>query len=370
MILGLEMTLVVYGLLAAVFAWLRRHSDTGALRFMVVANLMVLYHINSLLFLYWVAQLGWVGLLYRFIAGGNTPRSLHWSWLAFIGLMPLNLVHWSASLSQAPFILSWQQVTLEGVSWRLGASFFVIRSFIVLREALAGRTPVLLPALACLSFLPAFSAGPVCGSQPWAPAQLAPKVQAADVLRSLMRFGWGAASLYVVAPALRRLAGALSAQPLGMAPEVGLNFAALYFDFAGYSAMALAMAALFGVRLPENFNRPYLATSVREFWRRWHMSLSDFVATYLFKPLVRRLGSRWLGLTAAFLFTGMWHELSLPYMAWGLAHGLAMSATLINWPILNAINTRCPRWLTGAVGWVTTMSFVAWVSYLVQGHGA
>lgn len=368
MILGHELTLFLYGLLAAVFAWMRRRSDAGALRFLVGANLALLYHINPLLLLYLLAQLAWVGLLFRFIRRQGTPRSAHWAWLAFVGLLPANLAQWSDGL---PAVLqSLQAVALEGVGARLGASFFVIRSFVALREGLSDRGPVLLPALASLTFLPAFSAGPVCGARPWQPTQLAGRLQPRDVVHSLMRFGWGAAALYVIAPRLRHLAGLLSDAPLGLAMDIYLSFAALYFDFSGYTAMALAMAALFGVSLPENFNRPYLATSIREFWRRWHMSLSDFVASHLLKPLVRRSGSRWLGVSAAFMFTGLWHELSWQYLVWGLAHGLAMSATLREWPLLSWVASRCPGWLNTGVSWAATMSFVASVSYLVQGRGA
>jgi D-alanyl-lipoteichoic acid acyltransferase DltB (MBOAT superfamily) len=367
MILGFELTLFLYGLLAAIFCLVRRHSAAAALRFIVPINLALLCVINPLLLLYLILQLSWVALIYAFITVAPQCRSVQWSWLAFIGLLPLNMAKWAGDPEKIPELLLWYDVNLVSVGWYLGATFFVIRSFVVLREALFQPEKVLLPALATLTFLPSFAAGPVCGSQPWSQAKLktvGPRV----VIHSLMRFGWGAAALYILSPRIHLLAEYAATLPMGKIADIYLSFAALYLDFSGYTAMALAIAALYGVTLPENFNRPYLATSVREFWRRWHMSLSAFVADYLMKPMVRRSGSRWLGVTVAFLFTGLWHELSWRYLAWGVAHGLALSASLREWPFLEAVSSRCPGWLRAAIGWATTMTFVAIASYMVQGR--
>jgi len=99
----------------------------------------------------------------------------------------------------------------------------------------------------------------------------------------------------------------------------------LYFDFSGYSDMAIGIARLFGIRLPLNFNSPYKATSIAEFWRRWHMTLSRFLRDYLYIPLggnrhgpVRRYNS----LAITMLLGGLWHGAAWTFVAWGALHGI------------------------------------------------
>lgn len=98
----------------------------------------------------------------------------------------------------------------------------------------------------------------------------------------------------------------------------------IYFDFAGYSSMAIGLALLIGFRFPENFNRPYLAESVTDFWRRWHMSLSRWMRDYLYIPLggnrvsaVRQAANLWI----VFLLSGLWHGANWTFIAWGAFHG-------------------------------------------------
>ncbi len=99
----------------------------------------------------------------------------------------------------------------------------------------------------------------------------------------------------------------------------------IYFDFSGYSDMAIGLGAMFGFRFPENFRWPYIAASVQEFWRRWHMSLSSWFRDYLYVPLG---GSRvspartYVNLVTVFFLCGLWHGASWNFVVWGLWHGL------------------------------------------------
>lgn len=103
--------------------------------------------------------------------------------------------------------------------------------------------------------------------------------------------------------------------------------AELYFDFSGYCDMARGIAAMLGFWLPENFNSPFRSTSVREFWRKWHMTLSRFLSQYIYIPLG---GSRkgkarqCLNLLIVFLISGLWHGANWTFVVWGLLHGLAV----------------------------------------------
>ena len=98
----------------------------------------------------------------------------------------------------------------------------------------------------------------------------------------------------------------------------------IYFDFSGYSDMAIGLGRMFGFRIPENFNYPYVAASITEFWRRWHISLSTWFRDYLYIPLGgnrRGVGRTYLNLIVVFLLCGLWHGASWTFVVWGLFHG-------------------------------------------------
>jgi len=98
----------------------------------------------------------------------------------------------------------------------------------------------------------------------------------------------------------------------------------IYFDFSGYCDMALGLARIFGIRLPINFNSPYKAVNIVDFWRRWHITLSAFLRNYLYIPLggnKKGLSRRYINLTATMLLGGLWHGASWNFVFWGLLHG-------------------------------------------------
>ena len=104
----------------------------------------------------------------------------------------------------------------------------------------------------------------------------------------------------------------------------------IYIDFSSYSDMAIGLGQVLGFRFPENFNFPYISASISEFWRRWHMTLSNWFRDYVFYPLERkRRVLRWLtqpvNILLVFLLTGLWHGITPPFIVWGLLHGLAIA---------------------------------------------
>jgi D-alanyl-lipoteichoic acid acyltransferase DltB (MBOAT superfamily) len=109
----------------------------------------------------------------------------------------------------------------------------------------------------------------------------------------------------------------------------------IYFDFSGYTDIALGLAALFGLELPENFHRPYLATSPRDFWRRWHVSLSTWLRDYLYVPLGGNRGTRlrtaW-NLFLTMVLGGLWHGAAWTFVLWGAYHGAWLVAQRF-WPV-------------------------------------
>jgi alginate O-acetyltransferase complex protein AlgI len=121
-----------------------------------------------------------------------------------------------------------------------------------------------------------------------------------------------------------------------------------YFTFAGYSHLIIGLGMLVGFKLPENFNNPYMASSISDFWRRWHMSLSYWIRDYVYIPLGgnrKGVSRKCLNLLIAMSLVGVWHGLTLNYFLWGLFHGVLMSAEQVvayfkfNVPILAGFKT-------------------------------
>jgi D-alanyl-lipoteichoic acid acyltransferase DltB (MBOAT superfamily) len=151
----------------------------------------------------------------------------------------------------------------------------------------------------------------------------------------------------------------------------------LYFDFSGYSDMAIGLSKMLGIRLPLNFDSPYKATSIIEFWRRWHMTLSRFLRDYLYVPLG---GSRrgplrhYLNLFVTMLLGGLWHGAAWTFVAWGAVHGLFLAINH-GWRALKqragssiALDSRWFRAGERAVGAVLTFVavFAAWALFRAQ----
>ena len=149
----------------------------------------------------------------------------------------------------------------------------------------------------------------------------------------IRRFIQGLAKKILIADVLAKLVSAVFDQPSPMImPEIAwlalLAYALqIYFDFSGYTDMAIGLGMMMGFRFIENFNYPYISQGISDFWRRWHISLSGWFRDYVFYPLERRrikfMGQA-LNLMLVFLLTGLWHGVTLTYILWGLLHGLFM----------------------------------------------
>jgi alginate O-acetyltransferase complex protein AlgI len=145
------------------------------------------------------------------------------------------------------------------------------------------------------------------------------------------RFFWGLAKKILIADQISVIADRVFALPDNrlsfLVAWIGVVIYALqiYFDFSGYSDMAIGLAQMFGFRFKENFNRPYSATSVTDFWRRWHISLSSWFRDYVYIPLggnrSKRKSRTYINLVIVFVLTGFWHGAQWTFMAWGLFHG-------------------------------------------------
>ncbi len=135
----------------------------------------------------------------------------------------------------------------------------------------------------------------------------------------------------------------------------------IYIDFSAYSDMAIGLARMFGFRLNENFNKPYIACSITEFWRRWHISLSTWIREYLYIPLGGNRVAPWrryANLWVCFLASGLWHGAAWTYVAWGAYNGLFLVLErlfLLRWL------DRMPRLAANAGTFLVTM--VGWTVF-------
>lgn len=216
----------------------------------------------------------------------------------------------------------------------LGVSFFTVQSVgyavDVFRAAYAAEDSLCNFAL-FVSFFPLISSGPIARG-----GSLLPQLRAARTLctdraaHALVRFALGLFYKVAVADLLAVFANAVYADVRAYT-GLTLMFGALayglqlYFDFSGYSLMALACAELMGLTLPQNFETPYFSRSIREFWSRWHISFSSWLKDYVYIPLGgnrRGKARKYVNLLLTFLFSGLWHGTGLTYLVWGALHGL------------------------------------------------
>ena len=145
----------------------------------------------------------------------------------------------------------------------------------------------------------------------------------------------------------------------------------LYYDFSGYTDMAIGLALMIGVRLPLNFNSPYKAISLIDFWRRWHMTLSRFLRDYLYIPLGgNRKGPRrrYINLLVTMLLGGLWHGAAWTFVIWGAIHGFGLVVNHAWNKVAEPYRLKLPN----PVAWALTLAFVmvAWVPFRADGLSA
>ncbi len=312
-----------------------------------------------------------VALLGLAVLGAISPQSAAWMGAATL-LVPLGMRLAERAGRKGMFAALWTLALLAaftaaqltpGVVW-IGAAFFTLRQIHVLGDWWMGRLPA--PGVAAMLryqlFLPALFVGPVhriqnferqCTRRRWEPAQ-------------------------VLAGAERVLLGAFSAEVIGNALLVqcraGLrdllktvdpflqdwalsacDWIALFFTFAGMTAIALGLAAMMGITLEENFNRPWRARNLLDFWQRWHISLTSWVQDYVYRPVMALTRSALAGLAAAMLAIGLWHEISFYYVLWSIWQSLGIVLNRLAAPALALIPETPRRALAplAILGWLS-----------------
>jgi D-alanyl-lipoteichoic acid acyltransferase DltB (MBOAT superfamily) len=281
----------------------------------------------------------------------------------------------------------WQPL---GVALPLGISFFTFTQIAFLVDSAQGKVRETDPLDYGLfvTFFPHLLAGPVLHHSEMMPQFADPTIgrpRAEMVSTGLTLFLIGLIKKTVLADGIAPVAALVfDGAARGALPGVAESWAAafaysfeLYFDFSGYSDMALGAARLFGIVLPLNFASPYQSASIIEFWRRWHMTLSRFLRDYLYILLGgNRLGPtrRYLNLGVTMLLGGLWHGAAWTFVAWGAWHGLLLvlnhlGRAAIRRAGLEGLAAAAPARLAG---WALTFFcvLIGWVVFRADGFAA
>ncbi|WP_031473306.1 MBOAT family O-acyltransferase [Agathobaculum desmolans] len=222
---------------------------------------------------------------------------------------------------------------LTGIALPIGISFFTFQGLSYVIDVYRDRTVVsrsFVKVLLYIAYFPQLIAGPIVKYHDIEKEIDNRRTTPQETAHGIRRFICGLSKKLLLSNAMGRMADAVFTLPAG---EIGM-FAAwmgaicytlqIYFDFSGYSDMAIGMGRMFGFHFQENFNYPYTATTIKEFWRRWHISLSTWFRDYLYVPLGgnrKGRGRTWVNRFLVFFATGLWHGASWNFVLWGLWHG-------------------------------------------------
>ena len=294
--------------------------------------------------------------LVLWIAGRNPKRAVA---LGSVGAGILQLAFWKAfelvPRSELPPYLA-------HIAIPLGVSFFTFQGLTYLFQRMKGELPEPWPLLRVFSFcafFPTVVSGPILRARDWYRDLEAPATP--NIEKAMAALVMGLLYKLVFSTLLAGFTDSLYSEPaaqnsLGLWLGLYAYAFQLYCDFCGYSLMAWGVCALLGFEVTANFDRPYMATSVQEFWRRWHMSFSQWLRDYLYiaalggnrKGPVRKI----INVLTTFMLCGAWHGFALHYLVWGAWHAVAVA-----WSSLSRL--KIPGWLSRilafhlvALGWV------------------
>jgi alginate O-acetyltransferase complex protein AlgI len=228
-------------------------------------------------------------------------------------------------------VIAWESVALP-----IGISFFTFQSMTYTFDVARGRvepTRSLFHFALYVTLFPQLIAGPIVRYLDIADQIHDRDRRLEDLSSGVLRFSHGLVKKVIVADSVGMIADAVFAAPGdGLSASlawlgVGAYTLQIYFDFSGYSDMAIGLGRMFGFRFPENFLRPYSATSITDFWRRWHVTLSRWFRDYVYIPWggsQKGAAATYRNLIVVFLLCGLWHGANWTFVVWGAWHGLLL----------------------------------------------
>ncbi len=267
------------------------------------------------------------------LAGGGRRKY----WLAVGIIINLSVLlgykYTNFAVNSIRSLLSMEQVSLPIPAAPLGLSFFTFLSIAYLADVYRGRVQVQRNAIRYLEyvfFFPKVTMGPITRMETMQGDLCSHQISLDNVYYGMLRFCVGfikkillANQVAVVADAVFN-AGEAVAMPLAWLGILSYSMQ-IYLDFSAYSDMAIGLGKIFGVTIIENFNYPYISQSIKEFWRRWHISLSTWFRDYVYIPLggnQKGTLTTYRNLMVVFFLTGLWHGASWNFIVWGLYFGV------------------------------------------------
>ena len=349
-------------------------ADRGRRALILLAASVAFYGWSEPLFIFVVlASVALDLIVARRLIAPETNDARRRAWLALgVGANLAILVYYkytgflALNLDAVLKALTLPGIHIPQIALPIGVSFIVFEKITYLVDVYRGVTaPAAQSTLYALYvfFFPKLLAGPIIKYHDIA-RQLedCPHADIDDFVTGFSRFMMGVAKKLLIADTMAGGADLIFGRDvatLGFADAwAGALFFTLqiYFDFSGYSDMAIGLARMFGFRLLENFNMPYIATSITDFWRRWHMSLTGWIREYLYFPLGgNRLGEArtYFNLWICFLASGVWHGAAWPYVVWGAYNGVFL---VLDRLFLEAQLKRLPEWLANLLTLVIVMA--------------
>jgi alginate O-acetyltransferase complex protein AlgI len=281
---------------------------------------------------------------------------------------------WAKYLPSMAHILSAGGV--QAVLIPLGVSYFSFKLMHYAIEMRRGNFPVhgIADFSAWLFLAPIFTAGPIERFEHFLRERRVQRFETRFVQEGVLRIAQGLVKKFVLGwitlELIEQVTGRAGVVGLAMAETTApaatvwaalfLTLAYVYFDFSGYTDIAIGSSLLFGLRIMENFNLPFLATNLQMFWQRWHMTLANWCRTYIYMSMIGLTRNPYAAVIATFAVMGLWHSAGPHWLMWGLWHGLGL-AWLMFWGQqvkrrrIGLFKTRA-----GAVaGWGMTLSYVA-----------
>lgn len=260
--------------------------------------------------------------------------------------------------------------TLPEIILPIGISFFTFQAVSYIADVAMNRVP---PAKNLIDFgmyhscFPQLIAGPIVRYEEIESQVRARTLSWDDTYAGALRFCFGLAKKMILADPMGRVADAFFGAPIS---EVGMTGAwvgalayslQIYFDFSGYSDMAIGIGRILGFKYPENFNQPYRSRSITEFWHRWHMTLSRWFRDYIYIPMGGNREGWWhtyFNLFVVFFLCGLWHGAAYTFVAWGIYHGVL----LVIERMVGKLHLPSPPALIGS-GYAVIAAMVGWVLF-------
>lgn len=270
----------------------------------------------------------------RMLDQNNAQARLALALALIINLSFLGIFKYAGMFASTADTLFGLGIPIPEIALPIGISFYTFQALSYVIDVYRGEVAVATKysnVLLYISFFPQLIAGPIIKYHDIETQISERQAHIEDIAQGMRRFCVGLAKKVLIANTMAVAVDSLYGASPGEVNIAGAWIAALaytmqiYFDFSGYSDMALGLARMFGFRYKENFNYPYISSSIQEFWRRWHISLSTWFKEYLYIPLGGNRRGRLRGSLnklTVFFTCGLWHGASWTFVIWGLFHGL------------------------------------------------